>query len=163
MKVSFSDPQSGSPLFNLYFLPENDEERNLLAVLRERMWLFHGKPETETFYIPLDNLVKSDYKNGVGLTALVAEVFRISREKVIPNPNMRDVLQQVLATLTIREKKILELRFGLDTPPMTWKRMGNVFSVSPGRTRQIAMKALRRLRHPERIVHLHQFVPESEQ
>ena len=54
-------------------------------------------------------------------------------------------------TLTPREKKVLQLRFGLnDGRSRTLEEVGNVFGVTRERIRQIEAKALRKLRHPSR-------------
>jgi RNA polymerase primary sigma factor len=61
-------------------------------------------------------------------------------------------IQQVLGTLTGREKKILELRFGLyDGHPRTLEEAGREFSVTRERIRQIQVKALCKLRKTSRI------------
>lgn len=61
-------------------------------------------------------------------------------------------IQQVLGTLTNRERKILELRFGLhDGQPRTLEEVGREFSVTRERIRQIQFKALCKLRKPSRI------------
>ena len=57
----------------------------------------------------------------------------------------------MLDTLSPREKKVLELRFGLeDHQPRTLEEVGKVFGVTRERIRQIEAKALRKLRHPSR-------------
>jgi len=57
----------------------------------------------------------------------------------------------VLASLTERERKVLELRFGLgDGYSRTLEEVGRQFRVTRERIRQIEAKALRKLRHPIR-------------
>ena len=64
---------------------------------------------------------------------------------------LREQLDDVLDTLTPREKKVLQLRFGLnDGRARTLEEVGNVFGVTRERIRQIEAKALRKLRHPSR-------------
>lgn len=64
---------------------------------------------------------------------------------------LREQLAEVLATLTDREKKVLELRFGLvDGRARTLEEVGKEFDVTRERIRQIEAKALRKLRHPSR-------------
>lgn len=64
---------------------------------------------------------------------------------------LREQLDEVLDTLTPREKKVLQLRFGLnDGRSRTLEEVGNVFGVTRERIRQIEAKALRKLRHPSR-------------
>ncbi|MDD4571519.1 MAG: RNA polymerase sigma factor RpoD [Clostridia bacterium] len=64
---------------------------------------------------------------------------------------LREQLDDVLGTLTAREKKVLQLRFGLeDGRSRTLEEVGHVFGVTRERIRQIEAKALRKLRHPSR-------------
>ncbi|MCF8008273.1 MAG: RNA polymerase sigma factor RpoD [Halanaerobiales bacterium] len=64
---------------------------------------------------------------------------------------LRDQLDNVLDTLTSREKRVLELRFGIeDGRPRTLEEVGKEFGVTRERIRQIEAKALRKLRHPSR-------------
>ena len=57
----------------------------------------------------------------------------------------------VLASLTPRERKVLNLRFGLeDGRSRTLEEVGREFNVTRERIRQIEAKALRKLRHPSR-------------
>lgn len=60
-------------------------------------------------------------------------------------------IEEVLESLSDREKKVLELRFGLkDNKPRTLEEVGKVFGVTRERIRQIEAKALRKLKHPSR-------------
>jgi len=64
---------------------------------------------------------------------------------------LKEQVNQVLSTLTEREKKVLELRFGLDDGrSRTLEEVGREFKVTRERIRQIEAKALRKLRHPSR-------------
>ncbi|MGI6361248.1 MAG: RNA polymerase sigma factor RpoD [Bacillota bacterium] len=64
---------------------------------------------------------------------------------------LREQLEDVLSTLTPREKRVLQLRFGLDDGRnRTLEEVGQVFGVTRERIRQIEAKALRKLRHPSR-------------
>jgi len=64
---------------------------------------------------------------------------------------LKDQVMEVLASLTPRERKVLELRFGLeDGRSRTLEEVGREFSVTRERIRQIEAKALRKLRHPTR-------------
>ena len=64
---------------------------------------------------------------------------------------LREQLSDVLSTLTPREEKVLRLRFGLeDGRSRTLEEVGKEFNVTRERIRQIAAKALRKLRHPSR-------------
>ncbi len=64
---------------------------------------------------------------------------------------LKEQVNQVLSTLTEREKKVLELRFGLDDGrSRTLEEVGKEFKVTRERIRQIEAKALRKLHHPSR-------------
>ncbi len=64
---------------------------------------------------------------------------------------LKEHMEEVLATLSDREKRVLILRFGLeDGRPRTLEEVGAQFGVTRERIRQIEAKALRKLRHPSR-------------
>ncbi len=72
---------------------------------------------------------------------------------------LREQLNQVLNTLSERERKVLELRFGLtDGTPRTLEEVGKEFDVTRERIRQIEAKALRKLKHPSRSTKLKDFL-----
>lgn len=75
----------------------------------------------------------------------------ISIEEMIEIKELRRILDEILATLTEREEKIIRLRFGLeDNQQWTLEEVGKLFNVTKERIRQIESKALRKLRHPSR-------------
>ncbi|HVZ12748.1 MAG TPA: RNA polymerase sigma factor RpoD [Patescibacteria group bacterium] len=64
---------------------------------------------------------------------------------------LKEQLNSVLGTLSDRERRVLEERFGLrDGKPKTLEEVGKMFAVTRERIRQIEAKALRKLRHPSR-------------
>ncbi len=64
---------------------------------------------------------------------------------------LKEQVEQVLSTLSDREKRVLEERFGLkDGRPKTLEEVGKMFAVTRERIRQIEAKSLRKLRHPSR-------------
>jgi RNA polymerase primary sigma factor len=72
---------------------------------------------------------------------------------------LKEHLEEVLGTLTPRERKVLKLRFGLDDGrPRTLEEVGREFGVTRERIRQIEAKALRKLRHPSRSKRLKDFM-----
>jgi RNA polymerase primary sigma factor len=72
---------------------------------------------------------------------------------------LRERLREVIKTLSDREQKVLNLRFGLeDGCPRTLEEVGSMFNVTRERIRQIEAKALRKLRHPSRLQKLEGFI-----
>ena len=72
---------------------------------------------------------------------------------------LRESVEEVLAGLTERERKVLRLRFGLDDGRgRTLEEVGREFNVTRERIRQIEAKALRKLRHPSRSRKLKDFL-----
>jgi len=67
--------------------------------------------------------------------------------------------QEILETLTLREAKVLRMRFGIGmNTDHTLEEVGKQFDVTRERIRQIEAKALRKLRHPTRSEHLRSFI-----
>jgi len=72
---------------------------------------------------------------------------------------LKDYLNEVLNTLSERERRVLIMRFGLDDgKPKTLEDVGREFKVTRERIRQIEAKAVRKLRHPTRAKKLKDFV-----
>jgi len=75
------------------------------------------------------------------------------------NLNLSEQTRKVLATLTPREEKVLRMRFGIgEKADHTLEEVGQDFSVTRERIRQIEAKALRKLRHPTRSLKLKSFI-----
>jgi RNA polymerase primary sigma factor len=87
-------------------------------------------------------------------------------DKAAENPSdvtshslLKENLNDVLTSITGRERTILEMRFGLvDGYGHTLEEIGNIYNVTRERIRQIEAKALRKLRHPTRAHRLHGFL-----
>ncbi len=72
---------------------------------------------------------------------------------------LREQVDEVLGTLSLRERRVLQLRFGLtDGRSRTLEEVGQEFGVTRERIRQIEAKALRKLRHPTRSKKLRDFL-----
>ena len=73
--------------------------------------------------------------------------------------NLRETTTRVLASLTPREERVLRMRFGIGmNTDHTLEEVGQQFSVTRERIRQIEAKALRKLKHPSRIRKLRSFL-----
>ncbi|MGE0095608.1 MAG: RNA polymerase sigma factor RpoD [Alphaproteobacteria bacterium] len=73
--------------------------------------------------------------------------------------NLRESTTRVLATLTAREERVLRMRFGIGmNTDHTLEEVGQQFSVTRERIRQIEAKALRKLKHPSRSRKLRSFL-----
>jgi RNA polymerase sigma factor, sigma-70 family len=80
-------------------------------------------------------------------------------EEMVENRELRRILDDVLDTLTEKEKKVIRLRFGLeDNRHWTLEEVGKLFNVTRERIRQIESKALRKLRHPSRLHNIKSFL-----
>jgi RNA polymerase primary sigma factor len=76
---------------------------------------------------------------------------------------LKERMDQVLKTLTYREREIIKLRYGLgDGYPYTLEEVGRVFKVTRERIRQIEARAVRKLREPARCGQLEGFLEESD-
>jgi RNA polymerase primary sigma factor len=72
---------------------------------------------------------------------------------------LKEEIEDILATLAPREAMVLILRYGLrDNRPRTLEEVGKVFNVTRERIRQIEAKALRRLKHPNKMKKLKDFM-----
>jgi len=75
---------------------------------------------------------------------------------------LKDKIEQVLKTLTYREREIIKLRYGIgDGYTYTLEEVGRIFKVTRERVRQVEAKAIRKLQHPVRARKLEGFLPGS--
>ncbi|MEI7905408.1 MAG: RNA polymerase sigma factor RpoD, partial [Candidatus Firestonebacteria bacterium] len=93
----------------------------------------------------------------------------IIEDKEVVSPQMaaahmilQEQLEKILHTLKPREAEVIRLRFGINKPyPYTLEEVGNLFSITRERVRQIEAKALRKLRHPVRAKFLKGFLEQQ--
>ena len=75
--------------------------------------------------------------------------------------SLRDTTTRILSSLTPREERVLRMRFGIGmNSDHTLEEVGQLFSVTRERIRQIEAKALRKLKHPTRAKKLKTFLDE---
>jgi RNA polymerase primary sigma factor len=85
------------------------------------------------------------------LSDLIEDQTEVSPAEAVMNANLKERTAHVLRTLNAREEKIIRMRFGIeDGSERTLEEVGQLFSVTRERIRQIEAKALRKLRHPSR-------------
>ncbi len=83
----------------------------------------------------------------------------VQPEALMIERSLKEDINQVLATLTEKEAEIIQFRFGLNgRSPLSLKEIGDRYSLTKERIRQIEKKALRRLQHPKRAQHLESYV-----
>ena len=87
----------------------------------------------------------------------------VAPESDLEHQQKKQVIENVLDSLTPRESKVLKLRFGIsnvDNDGETLEKIGSMFKLTKDRIRQIEAKALRKLRHPSRSNVLLEFIEE---
>jgi RNA polymerase primary sigma factor len=96
------------------------------------------------------------------LSDVIEDHGGISPAEAAMSANVQERTARVLRTLSPREEKIIRLRFGIeDGSEHTLEEVGQVFSVTRERIRQIEARALRKLRHPSRSQTLKSFVDDA--
>jgi len=89
----------------------------------------------------------------------IEDTKAVSPADAVIGLNLREKTREILKTLTLREEKVLRMRFGIDVnAEHTLEEVGKDFNVTRERIRQIEAKALRKLRHPSRSKRLRSFV-----
>ena len=108
-------------------------------------------------YSSLDAPIGEDQDSYLG--EMIPDNETPSIEDIVSNRMLREQLEKLLSTLSVREQKIIRLRFGLDDGiPKTLETVGQSFNVTRERIRQIEAKALRKLNHPKKSEKLKDFL-----
>jgi RNA polymerase primary sigma factor len=90
---------------------------------------------------------------------LIADQNAVSPDVAAIQSNLRETTTRMLATLTPREERVLRMRFGIGlNTDHTLEEVGQQFSVTRERIRQIEAKSLRKLKHPSRSRMLRSFL-----
>jgi len=93
------------------------------------------------------------------LSDFIADRAVVSPAEAVINVDLKEQTARVLHTLSVREEKVVKMRFGLeDGSEHTLEEVGLEFAVTRERIRQIEAKALRKLRHPSRSGKLRLFL-----
>jgi RNA polymerase primary sigma factor len=132
--------------------PEEIAERMELPVDKVRKILKIAKEP-----ISLETPIVEDEDSHLG--DFIEDKKAVQPGEAIIAKNLVEQLQKVLATLTPREEKVLRMRFGIgEKYDHTLEEVGQDFSVTRERIRQIEAKSLRKLRHPSRSKQLKSFI-----
>ena len=127
----------------VYMKPE--EVKELLAISRD--------------LLSLDSTIKMDNSGSTTIGDIVEDNRYESPEDVAVYENMKYEIDEVMKTLTEREREVLMYRFGLNgQPSMSLREVGDMFNLTKERIRQIEKKAIQRLQHPSRSARLESFV-----
>jgi RNA polymerase primary sigma factor len=158
------------------------ETINKLMRMQKRLFQDFGREPTaeelaDEMQLPVERVrgVLTMSQQSISLHAPVGDSEETSfgdfiEDKAIESPSevtsfslLKDKLGDVLGSLNERERKVLELRFGLgDGYARTLEEVGRQFRVTRERIRQIEAKALRKMRHPTRLRQLHGFIEEKQ-
>jgi len=107
--------------------------------------------------ISLDTPIGEEEDNHIG--DFLEDRSNHSPSESVMSSSLESQVLKALATLTPREEKVLRMRFGIDEKSdHTLEEVGQDFSVTRERIRQIEAKALRKLRHPSRSKKLRAFI-----
>lgn len=114
--------------------------------------------ESAADIVSLDRLVRGgDDSEETQLQDLLEDIEAPQPDHVARVAIVRHAIRQAVDTLPPREKKIVELRFGLNNDdPHTLEDIGQEFGISRERVRQLQNSALSRLRHRQQVVRAHQ-------
>jgi len=108
--------------------------------------------------VSLDKPIGHDDEDSL-LGDFIEDKGTISPERMAERTLLKKQVDEILKTLTPREERVIRLRFGIDDGyHRTLEEVGNIFSVTRERIRQIEDKALRKLRHPTRSSVLMKFI-----
>lgn len=159
-------------LFEKLIKVNNCRKRHYGASFDELLQFLYYEDDLLLTSNKLDELiVYSDlYTNTFSLNDIVGQDCDTERIEFVPDKGMlieeivigdqiKQDLIDVLSTLTEREQKVLNLRFGLTSDrEMTLEEVGEICGVTRERIRQIEAKALRKLRHPSRSRRLKEYL-----
>ncbi|MFP4646538.1 MAG: RNA polymerase sigma factor RpoD/SigA [Candidatus Acetothermia bacterium] len=133
--------------------PSREKLAELMGTSKERIRRFENISQyTTSLERPIgddDNDTLADFIEDEGAPSPAEESYR---------EFLQEELDEALSNLTEREKKIVELRYGLkDSHPRTLKEVAQVFNITRERVRQIEIKAIEKLKHPKLQENLRKF------
>ena len=114
--------------------------------------------EVSTDVISLDQVIRgNDDSDETQLKDLLEDIDTPRPEQAVREQFVRSAIREAVETLPTRERRILEMRFGLtDNRPHTLEDIGNEFGISRERVRQLQNAALTRLRRRKSVLRVNQ-------
>jgi len=107
--------------------------------------------------VSLETPIGDDQDSSIG--DFIEDTATLAPTDVATRHLLREHMDEVLNSLTSREGRVLEMRYGfLDGQPHTLEEVGRKFGVTRERIRQIEATALEKLRHPRRSKHLREYL-----
>ena len=125
--------------------PTEEELSNMLSVEKEKI---HVALDMSQAISSLDTPIGEDEEDSIG--DLIADNSLEDPLTAMMEEANKAIIENVFDSLEKREAQILKMRFGLLGNPMTLEEVGEKFSLSRERVRQLEIKALRKLRNPIR-------------
>lgn len=93
----------------------------------------------------------------------IAVTSKESPENMMRQMDLKQAIEEALSSLTKREAEVIRLKYGLiDGKVRTLEQTGEMFNITRERVRQIESKALRKLRHPSKSIHLKEYLNDGE-
>jgi RNA polymerase primary sigma factor len=136
------------------FIPDTDQLAEMLKLRKDTVEL---SLRIAHHTISLESPLTGDETSVLG--DFIEDRDSISTEEHAMGVSMRHVLDQQLASLTQRERRILELRFGINNErTYTLEEVGSMYHLTRERIRQIERGALRKLSRPNRRKYLEDFI-----
>jgi RNA polymerase primary sigma factor len=134
--------------------PTNEELASRLEIEPDKLqWML----QVSWIPISLENPVGDDEDSEFGM--FLEDEITPTPAQVVYENLLKEKVEEVLASLSPREARVLRLRFGLDNDrPYTLEEVGQKFGLTRERIRQIEGRALRRLRHPCRARQLREYL-----
>ncbi|MFQ5796773.1 MAG: sigma-70 family RNA polymerase sigma factor [Candidatus Bipolaricaulia bacterium] len=141
------------------YIQENGEPPDLELLAQELEIPLEKIKEVERIFpytVSLEKPIGDNEDNVLG--DFIEDQTTLSPTKEAYKTLMGDEFEKVLTQLSEREKRILELRYGLrDNHPRTLKQVGKEFNITRERVRQIEIQAIEKLKYPEKQQQLEKF------
>lgn len=169
-KLIMSDSKSVSEFCDKHGFDKNTIGRYLSLKIfpkRHGKWTESAIKISELFKLLPEDIFNDEFnfieKNTISLEGNLKLIDNNYSLTIKENDNyfLTDAINRVINTLQPREKKIIEMRYGLNgNYEMSFTEIGEIFGLTKTRISQIEAKAMRRLRHPSRARQLSEFINE---